>query len=52
MNLKNIKSNQIILFVVALMLVSAGYLSYSMKGTPVLVTLSQKMRYLVLEMHN
>ncbi len=35
MNLKNIKSNQIILFVVALMLVSAGYLSYSMKGTPV-----------------
>lgn len=35
MNFKNIKSNQIILFVVALMLVSAGYLSYSMKGTPV-----------------
>lgn len=35
MNLKNIKSNQIILFVVALMLVSAGYLSYSMRGTPV-----------------
>lgn len=35
MNLKNIKSNQIILFVIALMLVSAGYLSYSMKGTPV-----------------
>ena len=35
MNLKNITSNQIILFVVALMLVSAGYLSYSMKGTPV-----------------
>lgn len=35
MNLKNIKSNQIILFVVAVMLVSAGYLSYSMKGTPV-----------------
>ena len=35
MNLKNIKSNQIILFVVALMLVSAGYLSYSMKETPV-----------------
>lgn len=35
MNLKNIKSNQIILFVVALMLVSAGYLSYSIKGTPV-----------------
>lgn len=35
MNLKNIKSNQIILFVVALMLVSAGYLSYSMKATPV-----------------
>ena len=35
MNLKNIKSNQIILFVVALMLVSAGYLSYSMKVTPV-----------------
>lgn len=35
MNLKNVKSNQIILFVVALMLVSAGYLSYSMKGTPV-----------------
>lgn len=35
MNLKNIKSNQIILFVVALMLVSAGYLSYSMKGTTV-----------------
>ena len=35
MNLKNIKSNQIILFVVALMLVSAGYLSYSMKGTHV-----------------
>ena len=33
--LKNIKSNQIILFVVALMLVSAGYLSYSMRGTPV-----------------
>lgn len=33
MNLKNIKSNQIILFVVALMLVSAGYLSYSMRGT-------------------
>lgn len=35
MNFKNIKSNQIILFVVALMLVSAGYLSYSMRGTPV-----------------
>lgn len=35
MNLKNIKSNQIILFVVVLMLVSAGYLSYSMRGTPV-----------------
>lgn len=35
MNLKNIKSNQIILSVVALMLVSAGYLSYSMRGTPV-----------------
>ena len=35
MNLKNIKSNQIILFVVALMLVSAGYLSYSMRETPV-----------------
>ena len=35
MNLKHIKSNQIILFVVALMLVSAGYLSYSMRGTPV-----------------
>lgn len=35
MNLKNIKSNQIILFVVALMLVSAGYLSYSMRGPPV-----------------
>ena len=35
MNLKNIKSNQIILFVVALMLVSVGYLSYSMRGTPV-----------------
>ena len=35
MNLKNIKSNQIILFVVALMLVSAGYLSYSMRGTHV-----------------
>ena len=35
MNSKNIKSNQIILFVVALMLVSAGYLSYSMRGTPV-----------------
>ena len=35
MNLKNIKSNQIIFFVVALMLVSAGYLSYSMRGTPV-----------------
>ena len=35
MKLKNIKSNQIILFVVALMLVSAGYLSYSMRGTPV-----------------
>lgn len=34
MNFKNIKSNQIILFVVALMLVSAGYLSYSMRGTP------------------
>ena len=47
MNLKNIKSNQIILFVVALMLVSAGYLSYSMKET-----LSQKMRYLALETHN
>lgn len=35
MNFKNIKRNQIILFVVALMLVSAGYLSYSMRGTPV-----------------
>ena len=35
MNFKNIKSNQIILFVVVLMLVSAGYLSYSMRGTPV-----------------
>ena len=35
MNLKNIKSNQIILFVVALMLVTAGYLSYTIKGTPV-----------------
>ena len=35
MNFKNIKSNQIILFVVALMLVSAGYLSYSMRRTPV-----------------
>lgn len=35
MNLKNIKSNQIILFVIALMLISAGYLSFSMKGTPV-----------------
>ena len=35
MNFKNIKSNQIILFVVALMLVSEGYLSYSMRGTPV-----------------
>lgn len=35
MNFKNIKSNQIILFVVALILVSAGYLSYSMRGTPV-----------------
>lgn len=35
MNFKNIKSNQIILFVVALMLVSAGYLSYSMRGTTV-----------------
>lgn len=35
MNLKDFKSNQIILFVVALMLVSAGYLSYSMRGTPV-----------------
>ena len=35
MNFNNIKSNQIILFVVALMLVSAGYLSYSMRGTPV-----------------
>ena len=35
MNFKNIKSNQIILFVVALMLVSAGYLSYSMRETPV-----------------
>ena len=35
MNFKNIKSNQIILFDVALMLVSAGYLSYSMRGTPV-----------------
>ncbi len=35
MNLKSIKSNQIILFVIALMLVSAGYLSYSIKGTPV-----------------
>ena len=35
MNFKNIKSNQLILFVVALMLVSAGYLSYSMRGTPV-----------------
>lgn len=35
MNLKNIKSNQIILFVVALMLVTAGYLSYTIKDTPV-----------------
>lgn len=35
MNLKNVKSNQIILFVVALMLVSAGYLSYSVRETPV-----------------
>ena len=35
MNFKNIKSNQIMLFVLALMLVSAGYLSYSMRGTPV-----------------
>lgn len=50
MNFKNIKSNQIILFVVALMLVSAGYLSYSMRGTLFLVTLFQKMRYLVSEM--
>ena len=35
MNLKNVKSNQIILFVVALMLVSAGYLSYRVRETPV-----------------
>ncbi len=34
-NLKGIKGNQIILFVIALMLVSAGYLSYTIKGTPV-----------------
>lgn len=53
MNLKNIKSNQIILFVVALMLVSAGYLSYSMRGTPVssnIVSENEVSR--VLETHN
>ena len=35
MNLKNINRNQIVLFVVALMLITAGYLNYSMQATEV-----------------
>lgn len=35
MNLKSINRNQIVLFVVALMLITAGYLNYSMQATEV-----------------
>ena len=35
MNLKSINRNQVILFVVALMLITAGYLNYSMQETEV-----------------
>ena len=35
MNLKSINRNQVILFVVALMLITAGYLNYSMQATEV-----------------
>lgn len=35
MNLKSINRNQIVLFVVALMLITAGYLNYSMQSTEV-----------------
>lgn len=35
MNLKNINKNQVVLFVVALMLITAGYLNYSMQTTEV-----------------
>ena len=35
MNLKSINKNQIVLFVVALMVITAGYLNYSMQATEV-----------------
>lgn len=35
MNLKSINRNQVVLFVVALMLITAGYLNYSMQATEV-----------------